>query len=140
MAAGTDFSTVRVGVDDIRNMIKDRYIFDFQLEPLVDRMKMAMIREVLKAGKDLVVDDIHLTKAGRQVLCATLVGVIPDIEIIYVWMRCDDEVAISRRLTNLRGIPEFGWQQVMKKHKSMFETPLYDECKNIKEIIEVNNE
>jgi len=141
MTAGTDFNTIRVSGDDIRDMIKDRYTFDFQLEPLVDKMKMAMVREVLTAGKDVVIDDCHLTKDVRGGLCAMIAGVVPDAEIIYVWLQSAADVALKRRLTNLRGRSEFEWQEVMKKHGSMFEAPELNENEYVSDMIEVvNNE
>lgn len=141
MTAGTDFNTIRVSGDDIRNMIKDRYTFDFQLEPLVDKIKIAMIREVLVAGKDIVIDDCNLTFAGRDKLCKNLVDIAKDgIEITYVWMNCSDDIALERRLTNLKGRTEFEWREVIKKHRSMFESPEKDENMYVIDIIEVNNE
>lgn len=140
MTAGTDFNTIRVGVDDIRDMIKDRYTFDFQLEPLVNKMKMAMIREVLTARKDVVIDDIHLTKEGREELCLEIKKAGSSIEIIYVWMKCDIIIALRRRLTNLRGRSELEWRQVAFKHFNMFDTPSKDENIYVSDMIEVDNE
>lgn len=140
MTAGTDFNTIRVGVDDIRNMIKDKYTFDFQLEPLVNMMKIGMIREVMLAGKNVVIDDIHLTKEGRIKLCEMLSGPCKyPVEIIYVWMKCNNKRALKRRLINLRGRDEFEWRQVMLKHEHMFDVPNKSESIYIKEMIEVDN-
>lgn len=141
MTAGTNFNIIRVSSDDIRNMIKDRYTFDFQLEPLVDKIMMAMVREVLAAGKDVVIDDCNLTFAGRDKLCKNLVDIAQDgIEITYVWMNCSDDIALKRRLTNLKGRTEFEWREVIKKHRSMFESPEKDENMYRVNIIEVDNE
>lgn len=141
MMAGTDFNIIRIGVDDIRNMIKDRYTFDFQLEPLIDEMKMAMIRKVLNAGKDVIIDDSHLTKEVRKDLCMNLVEMTrTGIDIIYVRMMCDDDLALKRRLSNLRGKSEFEWRQAMYEDKSMFEVPDESENEYHFSIIEVNNE
>lgn len=140
MIAGTDFNTIRISSDDIRSMIKDRYTFDIQLEPLVDKMKTAMLVQLLIEGKNAVVDDIHLTKNCRRNLCATIAEVAPDAEIIYVWMKCDNDTALKRRLTNLREVSEFVWQQAMIKHTKMFEMPIRTENEHISNIIEVNNE
>lgn len=139
LTAGCDFNTIRVGIDDIRDMIKDRYTFDFQLEPLVRKMGTAMIVQVLLEGKNVVVDDCHLTEEHRQELCAMIKGAIPEAEIIYVWMRCDSTVALKRRLSNLRGGTEFGWIQVMKKHEEMFDIPTKNENKYVSDMIEVFN-
>lgn len=142
MTAGTDFNTIRVSGDDIRNMIKDRYTFDFQLEPLVDKMKMAMIKEVVKSGKDIIIDDCHLTREGREELCKYLVSIAETgIDITYVWIKCNDMIALRRRKTNLRGRTEFEWQQVIHKHLHMFEAPTKNENNHIVTILEVvNNE
>ena len=141
MAAGTDFNTIRVSGDDIRNMIKDRYTFDFQLEPLVQQMKCALIVQILLAGKNIVIDDCHLTKDARSGLCAMMVGVVPDTKISYVWMQCAKDVALKRRLTDLRGRSEFEWRQVMDKHASMFDTPSVAENDYVSDMIRVvNNE
>lgn len=139
MTARTDFNTIRVGVDDIRSMIKDRYTFDFQLEPLVQQLKYALIVQVLLAGKDIVIDDCHLTRDERSKLCVILHKTVADIEITYVWMKCDDGVSLERRLTNLRGGSEFEWQQVIKKHRSMFEPPANGENIYTFDIVEVDN-
>jgi len=140
MTAGTDFNTIRVSGNDIRSMIKDRYTFDFQLEPLVNQMKMGMIREVLLAGKDVVIDDCHLTFNSRLELCENLVEMArTGVDIIYVWMHCSDESANARRLTDLKGRTTFEWQQVIKKHRGMFEPPSMDENTFDFSIIEVSN-
>lgn len=142
MTAGTDFNTIRVCADDIRSMIKDRYTFDSQLEPLVHKMETAMIVQLLLEGKDIVIDDCHLTAKHRQELCAVILGVVPDAEIFYVWMKCDNDAALERRLTDLRGTTKFEWMQVMKRMASVFEIPVYSECEAgvIKDIIEMINE
>ena len=121
-------------------MIKDRYTFDLQLEPLVQKLKCALIVQVLLAGKDIVVDDCHLTKDSRFKLCAMVKGVVPDAEIIYVLVQCFDGIALKRRLINLRGRSEFEWWEVMKKHRNMFEAPVADENEYVSGILEVNNE
>lgn len=139
MTARVDFNIIRVGVDDIRNMIKDGYTFDFQLEPLVNKMKIEMIREVLIAKKDVIVDDVHLTKEGRAKLCRGMLAVCTDLEIIYVWMKCNNDVALKRRLTNLRGASEFEWRQVLHKHVEMFDAPSKDENEYVFDMIEVIN-
>jgi len=140
MTAGTDFKTIRVSNDDIRSMIKDRYTFDLQLEPLVRKMGTGLVVQLLLEDKNIVVDDCHLTAKHRQELCAVILGVAPEAEIFYVWMKCDNGTAHERRLTNLRGRSEFEWREVQKKHLSMFDIPSKDENEYIKEIIEVNNE
>jgi len=121
-------------------MIKDRYTFDFQLEPLVDKMKRALIVQILLEGRDIVIDDCHLTKEGRVDLCAMIRGIIPGIEIIYVWMKCPNETALKRRLGNLRGKSRFEWRQVMYKHIDMFDIPSKDENEYVSDMIEVDNE
>ena len=140
MAAGTDFNTIRVSNDDIRSMIKDRYTFDLQLEPLVRKMGIVMVVQILLEGKNVVIDDCHLTKEHRQELCALIKGVVPEAEIIYVWMRCDTTIALKRRLIDLRGRTKFEWTQVMNKHMNMFDVPTKDENEYVKEMIEVYNE
>lgn len=140
LTAGTDFNTIRVGNDDIRDMIKDRYTFDFQLEPMVRKMGNALVIELLSEGKDIVIDDCHLTKEHREELCALIKGFAPESEIIYVWMRCDPAVALKRRLSNLRGGTEFGWIQVMKKHEEVFDIPTKNENKYVSDMVEVFNE
>ena len=144
MTAGTDFNVIRIGVDDIRSMIKDRYTFDLQLESLVNAMKMAMIKEVIATGKDVVIDDCHLTKKERVELCKNLIEIArTGIKLVYVWVRCSDETALRRRLTNLRGRSEFEWKYVIGvEHSGLFEIPRVGENENISnvEMIEVNNE
>lgn len=141
MTAGTDFNTIRVSCDDIRDMIKDRYTFDLQLEPLVRKISTAMIALVLLEGKNVVIDDCHLMIKHRQELCATIKEVAPEVEIIYVWVQAELDVALRRRLVNLRGRTEFEWRHVMKKMVDVFEPPDCSECGVgvVNKIIEVNN-
>lgn len=142
MTAGTDFNTIRVSSDDIRSMIKDRYTFDLQLEPLVRRIETAMITQLLLDGRDVVIDDCHLNIKHRQELCTMIKGVEPEAEIVYVWIQCDKTTALQRRLSDLRGRTRFEWIQVMNKMACAFENPCYSECDTgvIKNIIEVDNE
>ena len=141
MTAGTDFNTIRVSNDDIRGMIKDRYTFDLQLEPLVRKIGNAMIEQILSEGKNVVVDDCHLVKEYRQELCTLIKRVKPEAEIIYVWVQAAHDVALKRRLADLRGRTEFEWIQVMKKMVAVFEPPDYLECGVgvVDKIIEVVN-
>ena len=139
MTAGTDFNTIRVGCDDIRDMIKDRYVYDLQLEPLVRKMSTAIIVQLLLEGKNIVIDDCHLMVKHRQELCALIKGVVPEAEIIYVWMQCAKDVALRRRLTNLRGRSEFEWQQVINKHANMFDTSSRVKNEYVTDVIEVMN-
>lgn len=142
MTAGTDFNTIRVSADDIRSMIKDRYTFDLQLEPLVRKMESALIVQLLLEGKNVVVDDCHLVAKHRQDLCALIKGLKPEAEIVYIWMRCSSDTALKRRLFDLRGRTKFEWTLVMKKMVSAFDIPVYSECGEgvIADIVEVDNE
>lgn len=124
MVAETDFNVIRVGADDIRSMIKKGYTFDLQLEPLVDRIKFGAIFQILDSGKNIVIDDCHLSKSRREELCEKIKSYFQEkVEITYVWMQCDDKVALSRRLQNIRGRSEFEWKQVAKKHDEEFTAP-----------------
>ncbi len=142
LMAGCDFKNIRVSGDDIRGMIKNGYVFDFQLEPIVHNMMRRCIEEALFQGKNVIIDDCvsTLTKEDRKSLCEYLVTQDPNIEISYIWVICDYDVALKRRFKNLRGGDKFSWKLVMDKHISMFEPPSEDEHINIKEIIEVRNE
>jgi len=139
MVAGTDFSNIRVSGDDIRGMIKDRYTYDVQLEPLVDEMKMSMIFEVLKNGKNVTIDDCHLTKKERRKLCDSIKSGFSWVNIIYVWMDCTPHRALQKRLQDLRGRSEFEWKHVMKKHLYLFEEPVLDENEFVSLINKVDN-
>lgn len=126
MTAGTDFNNIRISLDDIRDMIKDRYIFDFQLEPLVRSMSRAMILTVLEQGKNVIVDDCNLIQEHRLELCHLIKTQFPDVEIKYVWVQSAPEISLERRLTNLRGQSKFVWEQVMKKMEAAFDDPETD--------------
>lgn len=147
MTAGTDFNTIRISMDDIRDMIKDRYIFDYQLEPLVREMGRAMILAALEDEKNVIVDDCNLIQSHRLELCRLIKLKFPDIEFKYVWIQCDLETALRRRLENLRGQSKFTWEQVMTKMKVVFENPelacdedfLRDELGSELTIIKVQN-
>jgi predicted kinase len=142
MTAGSNFNTVRVSSDDIRNMIKQNYVFDFQLEPLIADMQMALVKEALLAGKTVVIDDCNLTKDGRLQLCEKIYAIpkLEPIEIVYVWVECNRDLALSRRLKNLRGQPEVVWKWVMEKHEAMFDLPNKKENKYVTDMIKVDNE
>jgi len=143
MMAGADFNVIRVSGDAIRSMIKQSYVFDSQLEPLVAKMQLALIQEAILAGKDVVVDDCNLTRKGRGNLCTTIFSIVgqkeESIEIIYVWMKCARDIALDRRLANLRGKPKFTWKFVMQLQEGMFDCPEKDENMYVSDIIEVDN-
>lgn len=128
MTAKTNFNTIRVSNDDIRSMIKDRYTFDYQLEPLVRKMGDALVEQVLLDGKNVIIDDCHLTVEHRRELCELVKRVAPTVEIIYVWVWCCPEVCLQRRLTDVRGGSKLEWAWVVDKMDKVFETPQDDEC------------
>ena len=138
--AKCDFNTIRICLDDIRDMIKDGYTFDYQLEPMVRNMGAVLIEQVLLTGKNVIVDECHLLREHRQQLCARIKEISPEIEIIYVWVKCPLALALQRRLINLRGGSEFGWTSVVKRMAKMFEEPFSDECGGDITIKVVNNE
>jgi predicted kinase len=138
--AKCDFNTIRICLDDIRNMIKDGYVFDYQLEPMVRDMGVALIEQVLLAGKNVIVDECNLLREHRQQLCAKIKEISPETEIIYVWVKCPWHLALQRRLINLRGGTKMGWTLVLKKMVAVFEEPLTNECGDDITIKVVNNE
>lgn len=141
MTAGSNFQTIRVSCDDIRDMIKDRYIFDLQLESTVRAMSFAMVEQALKEGFNVVCDECYLTAEHRTNLCEELKVRFGDkVDITYVWVHCDPSTALQRRLTNLRGQPSWVWKQVMKKMVKVFEKPSVEENEFVTEIIILNND
>lgn len=140
MTAAADFNVIRVSGDDIRSMIKKDYTFDLQLEPMVKEMVLNLALKVLSKGKDVVIDDCHLDISERERICVKIKTAFGNtVDIIYVWVHCYDEVALSRRLQNSRGISKFEWSQVMKKHNATFTVPTTDENGYVHSMIEVNN-
>jgi predicted kinase len=146
MTAGADFNTIRVSLDDIRDMIKDRYIFDYQLEPLVREMGRAMALAALEDGKNVIIDDCNLIREHRLELCRLIKLKFSDVEFRYVHVQCQPEVALERRLANLRGQSKFTWEQVMEKMVAAFDDDLQvdgsylrDELGSELSITKVNN-
>lgn len=141
LVAGTNFNVIRVGGDDIRSMIKKDYVFDLQLEPLVEQMVLDLALLVLVKGKDVVIDDRHLSLESRNKICKKIKETFNNmVEIVYVWIKCPDKVALSRRLQDTRGLSEFDWKFVAKKHNEEFTVPSVDENKYVSGIFEVYNE
>lgn len=139
MTAGSNFSNIRISLDDIRDMIKDGYIFDLQLEPLVRNMSRAMILTTLENGKNVIVDDCNLVREHRLELCHLIKKQFPDVEIQYVWIQAASDVALKRRLAdNSRGQTKFVWQQVLKKMVISFDHP-EDDAKFLQEMDIVPN-
>lgn len=128
MVAGADFNVIRIGGDDIQGIIKRNYTFDLQLEPLVNEMMLDLVLKVLVRGKSVIIDDRHLDIEERGRICEKIKGAFGDgVEIVYVWVQCDDGIALNRRLRNMRGGSEFEWKEVMKKHNLEFTEPTVHE-------------
>ena len=141
MMAGMDQSLIRISHDDIRKMIKDRYVYVVQYESLVDAFTETMVREAILKGFNVIIDDCHLTKESRLRICRFIHTINPKMEIIYVWVKGNIEEGLQRRINEPYDYvnPDFVWHQVSKRHKAIFQRPYLGENEYSKDMIVVQN-
>lgn len=122
--------------DNIRLMLKGKYVFDPLYEPLVKEIAEAAFNDALMAGFDIILDEVYYTKALRaksidQIKNHTLPT---ELEIICVWFT-ENQNNLRYRMKESRGYSDLKWEEVITTMSQNFEIPTLDE--GFDDIIEI---
>ena len=120
--------------DDIRKMLYGEYKFDEMTENLVDDIANAAILEVLGCGRSLVVDECHLTVESRHNLVHLIREEYPSVPIVGVWCK-NESHNLENRMKSPKDIPEYTWQQVLRRMISILERPTASEFDELIKVV-----
>ena len=135
-AMAADPTVSIVSRDDIRLMLNGVYKFIPALEPLVHRITESSIFNVLSCGRNLVVDECHISITSRSGVVNFIRKNFPNVRIVGVW--CPGVVDnVKRRMMSPKGQPEGTWIKVWRSMVDRFEDPAPSE---FDELIVVNEE
>jgi predicted kinase len=127
MKAGSNYMTSIVSKDDIREMMAGEYYFDELLEPLIDKVQLQIIDNILESGRDVIIDECHLTVSERRGLIRTIrdLGYDP---LTIVGILCPSKFNnVKRRMNDPKGQSEYVWRQVYNRMIKEFESPTNEE-------------
>jgi|WetSurMetagenome_2_1015567.scaffolds.fasta_scaffold297438_3 predicted kinase len=135
-----DTRTVIVSRDAIRQMIKAKYVFSADTEPLVKEMAKGCVVSALAAGFDVVIDETNISRSKRKEWMHFRVDCIPlqttaEYPVVFVWCKEMERNVDLRFNSDARGYSKEKWAEVIEGMKKGFEAPMLEE--GAQEIIEV---
>lgn len=117
-----DENTVVVCKDAFRSMLRIDYEYNMKYEPIVHDLQTAAIASAVENGLNIIVDEVNINKAKRDVLKE----LVPGYEISYVVFKNTD--TLDRRMNEPRGYSREEWDEVIKGMIKSMEWPETDEC------------
>ena len=120
--------TIIINRDSIRNMIKDKYVFDSRYEGLASNIAYNSMVEALSYNFDVIIDETSLTKKKRSTWRNL------EYKFVGVWFT-ESEKNVEYRKNDLRGYTPEKWQEIIDSMKKSFEPPEENE---FDELIKVN--
>ena len=137
--AKNDINIIIISKDNIREMLKGKYIFDDRLEPLVTKITVSAFIEAIYNKNDIILDETNLTKKVRNFWINEAKNINEDCEIIYVIFPERNDL-LERRMRKDRGYSKEKWKEVISELKEIFQ-PIDEEDKCDKIIyIKENND
>jgi predicted kinase len=120
-----NYNTAIITLDAIREMMYGRYDYREELEPLIYQIAVAIIRQSLRAGLDIIIDDtmLILTKQSREHLVNFLRSYLyacGKISIQAVTFQYDQQCVINRT-SDPRGLDPSRWLMVINEMMLKFE-------------------
>lgn len=119
-----DKNIIVICKDNIREMIKGQYVFDYFYEPFVESVVSSILGQALMAGFDVIIDETNITKEKRAKLIDKVINYTSalEIEIICVWFT-ENKQNLSNRMNSSRGYSEQKWKEVIEKMRKEFCEP-----------------
>jgi len=127
--------TVIINKDSLRDMIKGKYIFCKDLEPLIHEWAAYMISIAIQNEYDVIIDEINLTKALRRNLIDIAENNSPRPRIVCVWFTEKNNNVENRLKDNHGDTSKDKWVKIYEHMRSIFEVPQLSE--RFDEIIKV---
>jgi predicted kinase len=128
--AKEELTTIIICKDNLREMIKAEYVFDYTYEDLIESIDCFTFRKALQKGFNVIVDETNITRSKRAfwVNKVNEYNALFDdgvkIELVYFTSK---EGNVARRMGNHRGYTEERWQFVYDGMLKTFEEPSIDE-------------
>lgn len=118
--------TVIVCRDEIRTMLLGYYAVNPAAEKLVTDLSVRAVRDALKSGFDIVIDETDITRAARKRWLAFLRRTIPKIRVVFVHFT-ETECNLEFRMRSPKGLSRRKWASVISGMKQHFEPPRLSE-------------
>ena len=115
------------------------YLFDPTIEPVVWASELYLFQQLLKTHKNIVVDEINVSKAFRKRLFKVIKPYRKYYDICCIELpRLSKDICIKRRLKDNHGNNSYDvWRGVWERFDSIYETPVHTE--GFDNIIKVKN-
>jgi predicted kinase len=126
-------NSIIVNADSLREMFGGgNYVFDKDIEDsTMHDTCLFLTEELMKLGKDLVIDETLMQKKHRQ-RYINLAKQYNYFIMVYLFEDYGKEEHVRRRMySNSRGYDQSTWEEVYDKIKSKYEKPSIDEGCNI---------
>lgn len=116
--------------DDLRTMIKGRYVFEEEVEKLVKHLANINIILALSKGWDIIIDETHLTKFKRQETIEFIrshpYSVLNGAQFKFVYFS-EKENNVDNRMKSPKGLSRETWETVYERMLASFEEPVINE-------------
>jgi predicted kinase len=110
-----------ISLDNIREMLFGKYIYDKNKEDLVKKVAWGSIQQAFSCGYDVIIDSCNITKIKRQQWVDFIkLHYGNDIEIIFV-VCPEKENNLENRKKDLRGYKEEKWKTIIDDMKKDYE-------------------
>lgn len=135
---GETAKVIVINRDSIRTMLKGKYFFNKEYEPIVKEIRNLIIKRNLEVGKfDLIVDETHLTKEKRkESIDVVLKHDCCDIDITIVYFT-ESENNLEYRMKNAKGVSVKQWSKIINDMKEIFEAPIKNELPELTGAIQI---
>lgn len=107
-------NTIIINRDALRTMIKDKYVYDPELEHIIKESSSVIIDIALSRGYDVILDETNLTADNRNRWCG--------FDRVCVWC-IEEEKCLENRMKHARGYTEEKWKEVIEGMQKAFEVP-----------------
>lgn len=118
--------------DDIRSTVNNGYAYDLKTEPRVKKIAWDMFVEAYRSQRDIIIDEVHLTRAHRDKFLVTVhykdqhKKGVDNERVVCVWAQ-ETEKNLDRRMQDGRGYERDHWRIVIDQMRDQFEAPSEDE-------------
>lgn len=115
-----------VSRDSLREMLLGRYGVRPEVEGLVGRLAEVALREALRRGWDVVVDETNVTRSARRRWLRLVRSVDVGAKVVCVHFT-ETRRNLELRMRSPKGLPRREWEEVIARMRRMFEVPQRDE-------------
>lgn len=130
LVKSSDYKTVIINRDAIREMFCGEYKYIDELEGIVRKTAEATLKECIDSGVDIIIDETNITKAIRKRWLDLIYNISKETDVICVYCH-EKEKNVERRMQNPKGQSRDVWEKVYKNMFESFEEPDISEGFNV---------